>query len=144
MREADRQALTYVFAVDDSFVVRSLHYELPKQKLVSDCRFEYDHPDGQPVLRSLVTTVVGQPGPPSDWMWRSAGSGRSPRPNSRSNRFWPTSSPAKIIRNPVVQPAIVTILGWYWMAFVAGGISLAGGCGLALRSRCTQHHTRNF
>ena len=42
-READRQAFTFVFAVDDSFVVRSLHYELPKQKLVSDCRFEYDH-----------------------------------------------------------------------------------------------------
>jgi hypothetical protein len=26
-READRRAYTFVFAVDDSFVVRSLHYE---------------------------------------------------------------------------------------------------------------------
>ena len=58
-READPQALTLVFAVDDSFVVRSEHYERPKQKLVSDCRFEYDHPDGRPVLRSFVTTIRG-------------------------------------------------------------------------------------
>jgi hypothetical protein len=43
--------------------------------------------------------------------------------------------PGEIIRTPVVGPAIATLFGWYWMAFVAGGISLAGGCSLALRSR---------
>ena len=31
---------------------------------------------------------------PSDWTWRNAGSGRSPRPSSPSNRSWPASSPA--------------------------------------------------
>jgi len=133
-READRQAFTFVFAVDDSFVLRSRHYELPKQKLVSDSRFEYDHPDGRPALRSLVTTFPAQH--------------RTIRLDVEECRFGPIPEtefaletfladlqPGEIIRKPVVKPAIATLLGWYWMAFVAGGISLAGGSGLALRSR---------
>jgi hypothetical protein len=140
-READCQAFTFVFAVDDSFVVRSLHYELPKHKLVSDCRFEYDHPDGRPVLRSLVTTIVGQ--------------NRTIRLDVEECRFGPIPEiefalepfladlkPDKIIRKPVVGPAIARLLGWYWMAFVAGGISLAGGSGLALRSRDCDRQAR--
>jgi hypothetical protein len=132
-READRQAFTFVFAVDDSLVVRSLHYELPKQKLVSDGRYEYDHSsDGRPVLRSFVTTVVGQV--------------RTIRLDVEECRFGPIPEtefaiepfladlkPGKIMRKPVAEPAIATILGWYWIAFVAGGISLAVGSGLALR-----------
>ncbi len=50
VREADRQAFTFVFAADDSFVLRSRRYELPIGKLVADCRLEYDHLDGRPVL----------------------------------------------------------------------------------------------
>ena len=109
-------------------------YELPIEKLVSDCRLEYDHPDGRPVLRSLVTTIPGQH--------------RTIRLDVEECRFGPIPEtefalepfladlkPGEIIRKPVVEPAIATLLGWYWMAFVAGGISLAGGSGLALRSR---------
>ncbi|APW60124.1 hypothetical protein [Paludisphaera borealis] len=34
-----------------------------------------------------------------------------------------------------VEPSTATLLDWYWLVFVAGGISLAGGAGVALRSR---------
>ena len=131
-READRQASTFVFAVDDSFVVRSIHFEFPAQKLVSDCRFEYDHPGGQPVLRSYVTTIQGQ--------------ARTIRLNVEECRFGPIPEaefalesflaglqPGEIVRKRVVNPA--KLLEWYWLAFVVGGISLAGGSGMALRIR---------
>ena len=132
-READRQALTFVFAVDDSFVVRSEHYELPKQKLVSDCRFEYDHPDGRPVLRSFVTTIEGQvrtirldveecvfgPIPAAEFALEPFLASLGPGPLDRQHEF---------------EPSTATLLDWYWLAFVGGGISLAGGSGLALGS----------
>ena len=46
----DREDYTFVFDADDLFVVRSIHYGEPPQDIVSDCQFEYDHPDGRPVL----------------------------------------------------------------------------------------------
>ena len=133
-READRKAYTFVFAVDDSYVVRSIHYEEPKQKLVSDCRLEYDHLDGRPVLRSLVTTIAGQ--------------ARTIRLDVEECRFGPIPEtefalepflgrlkPDGIIRKQVGGPSPATLLDWYWLAFVGGGLSLAGGSGLALGSR---------
>ena len=42
--------------------------------------------------------------------------------------------PDGLIRKQV-EPSTATLLDWYWLAFVVGGISLAGGAGLALGSR---------
>ena len=39
------------------------------------------------------------------------------------------------------EPSTATLLDWYWLAFVGGGISLAGGSGLALGSRYRDRRT---
>ncbi len=135
-READRGTETFVFAVDDSFVVRSEHYESPEHKTVSDCRFEYDRSsDGRPVLRSLATTMAGQSRPFILLEVEECRFGPIPETEFAVETFLAELKPGEIIRKPVAEPAIVTLLGWYWLAFLAGGISLAGGCGLALSSR---------
>ncbi len=134
-READRQALTFVFAVDDSFVVRSdtLRTTQAEARLGLPLRVR---PSGRPPRPSLVSSRRSRvKSGPSDWMWRSAGSGRSPRPSSPSNLSWPASSRARSIGSMSFEPSTATLLDWYWLAFVAGGISLAGGSGLALGSR---------
>ena len=41
-------------------MVRSIHFGEPRQDVTSDRRFEYDHPDGHPVLRSFVRTIPAQ------------------------------------------------------------------------------------
>lgn len=133
-READRQALTFVFAVDDSFVVRSEHYERPKQKLVSDCRFEYDHPDGRPVLRSFVTTTEGQVRTIRLDVQECV-FGPIPAAEFALEPFLASLGPGAPNRQHEFEPSTATPLDWYWLAFVVGGISLAGGSGLALGSR---------
>ncbi len=133
-REVDRQALTFVFAVDDSFVVRSEHYEQPREKLVSDCRYEYDHPDGRPVLRSSVRTnnrkrrtirldveeCVFGPIPAADFALE---------------RFLASLGPGPLLGQLELEPSTPALLDCYWLAFVVGGISLAGGFGLAVVTR---------
>ena len=130
----DREDCTFVFDADDLFVVRSIHYEDPLEGFVSDCRFEYDHPDGRPVLRSSVTTIPAQH--------------RTIRLDVEECRFGPipeaefalepflaSLGPGRPDWQPAVEPSTATLLDWYWLAFVVGGISLAGGSGLALGSR---------
>jgi hypothetical protein len=136
VREADREAFTYVFAVDDSFVVRSEHYESPNHKTVSDCRFEYDRSsDGRLVLRSLATTMAGQSRPFIRLEVEECRFGPIPEAEFALEPFLAELQPGGIVRKPVAEPATATLLGWYWLAFLAGGISLAGGSGLALSSR---------
>jgi hypothetical protein len=133
-READRQAFTFVFAVDDSFVVRSEHYELPRQKLVSDCRFEYDHPDGRPVLRSSVTTIEGQ-ARKIRLDVEECVFGPIPAAEFALEPFLASLGPGPLDRQHEFEPSSATLLDWYWLAFIGGGFSLAGGSGLALGSR---------
>jgi hypothetical protein len=130
----DRNDMTYVFDADDLFVVRSIHFGEPGRDVGADCRFEYDHPDGRPVLRSWVTTTPTQP--------------RTLRLDVEECRFGPipeaefalepflaSLGPGRPVRQPEVEPPTGTWLDWCWLAFVGGGISLAGGSGLALGSR---------
>jgi hypothetical protein len=130
----DRHDLTYVFDADDRFVVRSTHYEDPLTGFVSDGHFEYDHPDGHPVLRSFVRTIPAQH--------------RTIRLDVEECRFGPipeaefalepflaSLGPDRPNWQPAVEPPTATWLDWYWLAFVVGGISLAGGSGLVLGSR---------
>ncbi|MGP0067594.1 MAG: hypothetical protein ACLQGP_28865 [Isosphaeraceae bacterium] len=50
--------------------------------------------------------------------------------------FLASLGPVRPGRQPAVEPSTATPLDWYWLVFVGGGISLAGGSGLALGSRC--------
>ena len=43
--------------------------------------------------------------------------------------------PARPDWPPAAEPSTAALLDWYWLAFVVGGINLAGGFGLALGSR---------
>ncbi len=130
----DREESTFVFDADDLFVVRSEHYENPHSGFISDCRFEYDHPDGRPVLRSSVIPVSSQH--------------RTIRLDVEECRFGPipesefalepflaSLGPGRPVRPPAFDPPASTGLDWYWLVFVGGGISLAAGSGLALVGR---------
>ena len=115
-------------------MVRSIHYEHPKQKLVSDGRFEYDHPDGRPVLRSLVTTI-----PAGHRTIRldveECRFGPTPESEFALEPFLASLGPGRIVRHTEAEPSTATPLDWYWLAFAGGGISLAVGSGLAMGSR---------
>ncbi|MGC8643319.1 MAG: hypothetical protein ACP5XB_25965 [Isosphaeraceae bacterium] len=130
----DRNDITYVFDADDLCVVRSIHYEAPEQKLVSTCRYAYDHSNDRPVLRSWVTTIPARH--------------RALRLDAEECRFEPISEsefavepflaslgPGRPNWPPAAEPRAATPLVWYWLAFVIGGINVAGGSGLALGSR---------
>jgi hypothetical protein len=100
----------------------------------------YDHPDGRPVLRSRVETNQAQ-----TWTIRldvdECRFGPIPETEFALEPFLADLQPGEIIRKPGAAPAIATLLGWYWLAFLAGGISLAGGSGLALSSRNRDRQT---
>ena len=116
-------------------MVRSEQYESPQHKIVSDCRFEYDRSS------EAAPSCARSPRP-----WRVSRPfirleveecrfGPIPEAEFAVEPFLADLQPGGIFRKPVAEPAIVTLLGWYWLAFLAGGISLAGGCGLTLSSR---------
>jgi hypothetical protein len=133
----DRQAQTFVFAVDDSYVVRSMRYESADQAATAtEC--QYDHPDGRPVLRSLVTTI---PLKDKDAIRtlrldvEECRFGPIPEAEFAVEPFLASLGPGEVIWHQEVEPSIATILNGYWMAFVLGGISLTGGGVVALYGR---------
>jgi hypothetical protein len=134
VKGGDQKDCTFVFDADDLFVARSIHYEAPLAGFVADCRYEYDHPDGRPVLRSCVTTIPGL-----RQIIRldveECRFGPIPEDEFGLETFLASLGPGRPHWRPVVQPSTATPLDGYWLAFVVGGISLAGGSGLALRSR---------
>ena len=130
----DRNDCTFVFDADDLFVVRSMHYEDPIANFVSDCRFEYDHPDGRPALRSSVTPIPSQHRTIRLDV-EECRFGPSPEAEFALEPFLASLGPGRPNRQTAVEPSTATLLDWYWLAFVVGGISLAGGSGLALGSR---------
>jgi hypothetical protein len=133
----DRQAQTFVFAVDDSYVVRSMRYESADQAATAtEC--QYDHPDGRPVLRSVVTTI---PLKDKDAIRtlrldvEECRFGPIPEAEFAVEPFLASLGPGEVIWHQEVEPSIATILNAYWMAFVLGGISLTGGGVVALYGR---------
>ena len=130
----DRADYTFVFDANDLFVVRSIHNGGPLQDVAADRRYEYDHADGRPVQRSFVQTIPAQH--------------RTLRLDVEECRFGPipeavfalepflaSLGPGRPNGQTAVEPSTATFLDWYWVAFVVGGINLAGGSGLALGSR---------
>jgi hypothetical protein len=130
----DREDYTFVFDADDLFVVRSIHYGEALQDIVSDCQFEYDHPDGRPVLRSFVRTNPAQHRTIRLDV-EECRFGPIPEAEFAPEPFLASLGPGPLNGQHEFEPSTPTLLDWYWLAFVAGGISLAGGTGLALGSR---------
>jgi hypothetical protein len=129
----ERAVWTFVFDADDLFVARSAQYGGPLQGLVSE-RFEYDHQDGRPVLRSFVRTAPA---------WQETTRldveecrfGPIPEAEFALEPFLDSLGPGRPDWPPASEPPTAALLDWSWLAFVVGGINLAGGSGLALGSR---------
>ncbi len=134
VKGSDRNDITYIFDADDLFVLRSIHFGEPLQNRVSDIQFEYDHPDGRPVLRSSVRTIPAQH-LTSRVDVEECRFGPIPEAEFALEPFLASLGPGRPVRQQEVEPSTATLLDWYWLAFVVGGINLAGGSGLALGSR---------
>jgi hypothetical protein len=130
----DRNDITYVFDADDLFVLRSIHFGEPLQNPVSDIQFEYDHPDGRPVLRSSVRTIPAQHLTSRSDV-EECRFGPIPEAEFALESFLASLGPGRPNLQPAVEPSTATWPDRYWLAFVVGGISLACGAGLAVRSR---------
>jgi hypothetical protein len=129
----DREDCTFVFDADDLFVVRSVHGEEFGES--SEVRYEYDHEGGRPIFRALTsvdptTRKLSTPLEVTECRF-----GPIPESEFAPESFLGRLKPEGIIRKHVEEPSTATRLDWYWLAFVGGGISLAGGSGLALGSR---------
>jgi hypothetical protein len=133
VKSRDRGDLTFVFDADDSFVVRSVHSE------GSEAQFDYDHQGGRPIFRALTgsSTSLDPTTPKSSTCLEVTECRFGPIPESEfaPEAFLASLEPDGIIRKLDKEPPTATRLDQYWLAFVAGGISLAGGSGLALGSR---------
>jgi hypothetical protein len=138
-----RHDSTYVFDADDLFVTRSEHCELSgplyKGRSEYEGRFEYDHEGGRPVFRAVSFTTVEPPKPKESTRLEVTECRFGPIPESEfaAESFLDQLKPEGIIRDPTGAPSdsTATLLDWYWLAFVAGGINLAVGSGLASASR---------
>jgi hypothetical protein len=133
----DRADYTFVFDADDLFVVRSVRGEGLGGSFES--RYEYDHEGGRPIFRTLT---AGAPSlDPTTRKWSTSLEvtecrfGPIPESEFAPESFLARLKPDGIIREQVEEPSVAALPDRYWMAFVAGGISLAGGSGLALGSR---------
>jgi hypothetical protein len=136
----NRQDFTFVFDADDLFVVRSIHNGEPLQGVDSDGHYEYDHPDGRPVLRSFVRTIPAQHRTIRLHV-EECRFGPIPEAEFALEPFLASLEPNRPDWQPAVGPSTATLLDWYWLALVVGGISLAGGSGLALGSRDRDRRT---
>ena len=130
----DRNDLTFVFDADDLFVVRSVHSRDPLKGPVMNRCFAYDHPDGRPVLRSSVTTI-----PARHRTMRldveECKFGPIPEAEFALETFLASLGPHRPKWPRAIESSTAALLDGCWLAFVGGGISLACGSGLALRSR---------
>jgi hypothetical protein len=127
----DQGDYTFVFDADDLFVVRSIHSGEPLQDVASDRRFEYDHPDGRPVLRSSVKPILSQHRA-LQLDVEECRFGPIPEAEFALEPFLVSLGPGRPKGQTAVEPSTATRLDWYWLAFVVVGISLAGGSGPAL------------
>ena len=122
----------FTFDADDGYLVLSILDQIHGQ--VGDTRFHYDQIDGRPVLRSLVTKfeINGQPRT-LRMVVDDCRFGPIPESEFALEPFLASLGPGKLVRESAVEFSTSTILDWYWLAFVGGGISLAGGLTLLAR-----------
>ena len=130
-----RHDYTFVFDADDLFVVRSERAEEMGQSF--EGRYDYDRQGGRPIFRTLVSNSVDSNSSKLSARLEVTECRFGPIPESEFavEPFLARLQPGEIIRKQVEEPSTATLLDWYWLAFVVGGISLACGSGLALGSR---------
>ena len=128
--QSDSRILTYVFAADDSFVVRSITGKMLRNGSVWNTRFEYDHRDGRPVLRSAITTT-SDPRRILRLAVDECQFGPVPESEFSPESFLSSLGSSVVHRQNIEPPPTGTWLDLYWLAFVFGGLSLAGGAGLS-------------
>ncbi len=133
----DREDSTFVFDADDRFVVRSAHGEELGGSF--KVRYDYDHEGGRPIFRALTGCSTSLDPATPKWSTRfevtECRFGPIPESEFAPESFLSRLKPDGIIRKHAEEPSTATPLDWYLLAFGGGGISLAGGCGLALGSR---------
>ena len=139
---ADRRrywrAVTYVLAADDLYAVQSERAEVVEPvNTTYRSSFTYDRHEGIPVLRSVQFSTDSPSGSRSTSELKVVERRFGPIPESEfaPESFLDGLKPNGISREQVKEPSTATILDWYWLALGGGGISLAGGSGLALGSR---------
>jgi hypothetical protein len=128
-----REDCTFVFDADDLFVIRSVRGE--EFGAPFEVRYEYDHEGGRPIFRALTSVNAT-----TRKLWTllevtDCRFGPIPESEFTPESFLERLEPNGLIREPVEEPSAATLLEWYWLAFVGGGISLAGGSGLGLGGR---------
>jgi hypothetical protein len=131
----EREDCTFVFDADDLFVVRSLRGE------GFNVQYDYDHEGGRPIFRALTGGSTSLDATTPKWSTRlevtECRFGPIPESEFAPESFLGRLEPDGIVREHVGEPSTstATLLDRYWLAFVVGGMSLAGGSGLALGSR---------
>jgi hypothetical protein len=132
----DRGDFTFVFDADDLFVVRSVHGG--ESGGLWEVKYDYDHAGGRPIFRALAAISLDSAKPKVSTRLEVTECRFGEIPESE---FTPASllahlEPDGIVREHFVEPSTARFFAnWYWLAFVAGGISVASGFGLALGSR---------
>jgi hypothetical protein len=136
-----REDCTFVFDADEMFVVRSERADQWDGSF--EGRYDYDRQGGRPIFQAITATNVNSTPPKLLTRLEVTECRFGPIPESEfaEEPFLARLQGGKIIWKQVEEPPTGSVLEWYWLAFVCGGISLAGGSGLALRSRYRDRRT---
>jgi hypothetical protein len=133
--KAHREDFTFVFDADEMFVVRS---ERAHQWDGSfEGRYDYDRQGGRPIFQAITAMNVDSTPPKLSARVEVTECRFGPIPEAEfaEDSFLARLQAGEIIWKQVEEPPTGTVLKWYWLAFVVGGMSLAGGSGVALGSR---------
>ena len=130
-----REDCTFVFDADEMFVVRSEREDRWGGSF--EGRYDYDRQGGRPIFQVLTATNVESTPPKLAARLEVTECRFGPIPESEFAEapFLGRLQAGEIIWKQVEEPPTGAVLKWYWLAFVVGGINLAGGSGLALGSR---------
>ncbi len=130
-----REDCTFVFDADEMFVVRSERADQWDGSF--EGRYEYDRQGGRPIFQVITATDVESTPRKLSARLEVTECRFGPIPESEfaEEPFLARLQPGEIIWKQVDEPPTGAVLEWYWLAFAGGGISLAGGSGLALGSR---------
>ena len=124
----------FVLDPEDGYRARSIHSQISGR--IADTICHYDRPDGHSRLRSLVTMYNRDGQPQTDRLEVEVCQfGPIAESEFALEPFLASLGPGPLVREPADQPSTATHLDWYWLAFVGGGMSLAGGLAFLAQDR---------